>query len=92
MTKASDLPVNAVGLVPIRFLGIPLDPSDPSRGRAGEAGLGLRVGQIMGVLPDVAARMINLDTAELIDKKAIEAKAAAKAKASAAASPKPATA
>lgn len=51
------------GLVPIEFLGVPIDGGD---GRAGEAGLGLRVGEVRGVAPEIAARMIDLGTARAV--------------------------
>lgn len=74
----------ATGLVPVKFLGVPLPGTDDGTGkpqRAGEAGLGLRVGEIRGVGPDVAVNMIELGTAELVK---VDAKKAAAAKAPAA--------
>ncbi len=59
---------NETGLVPIKFKGVKINPGSPDgpENRAGEAGLGLRVGEIRGVSPEVAHRMIALDTAELV--------------------------
>ena len=67
------------GLVPIKFLGRLIDPADPERGRAGEAGLGLRVDQIMGVAPQIAENMIAKGTAELVIAPAKPSAKAAKA-------------
>lgn len=64
------------GLVPIKFLGVALPGTDDGTGkpqRAGEAGLGLRIGEIRGVGPDVAANMVEIGTAELVK---VEAKKA----------------
>lgn len=58
--------VTATGLVPVKFLGVPKDANDPDGDRVGEAGLGLRVGEIRGVEPITAARMIDMGTAELV--------------------------
>jgi hypothetical protein len=72
--ETTDIHVNENGLSPIKFLGVPTDPENPDTNRAGEAGLGLRVGEIRGVAPEVARRMIKLGTAEAV----FPAKAAAK--------------
>lgn len=61
-----DIHVNENGLSPIKFLGVPTDSEYPDKNRAGEAGLGLRVGEIRGVAPEVARRMIKLGTAEAV--------------------------
>ncbi len=65
-TKPESLKAHPVtGLVPIKFLGVAIDTKDG--GRAGEAGLGLRVGEIRGVAPEIAARMIDMGTAEAVE-------------------------
>lgn len=51
-TNASDLPVNGYGLTPVEML-------------VSEAGLGLQVGEIRGVAPEIAAKMIDLGSAKL---------------------------
>jgi hypothetical protein len=64
--ETTDIHVNDNGLSPIKFLGVPTDLDNPNKDRAGEAGLGLRVGEIRGVQPDVARRMIARGTAEAV--------------------------
>lgn len=66
-TNPASLKTAATGLVPIKFIGLPIDPAEPDGPRAGEAGLGLRVGEVRGVSPAVAARMIDAGTAVAVD-------------------------
>lgn len=53
------------GLYPVRILGLPIEGDKDKR--AGEAGLGLRVGEVRGVSLDVARTMIAKGTAEYVD-------------------------
>jgi len=65
-TKPESLKAHPVtGLVPIRFLGRKVDGKNGPE-YVGEAGYGLRVGEIQGVSPEVAARMIDAGTAEAV--------------------------
>ncbi len=71
--KVEDLHVNPkTGLVACRFLGAKEGPKGDEV-RVGEAGLGLRAGEVRGFEPERAAYLINHGWAELIPVKEVVA-------------------
>lgn len=80
-TKETDLFVNPkTGLVAVKFLGV---PSEDKRERLGDAGAGLMVGEVRGLIPENAVKWIDAGIGEAVDIKLVKAAIAAEDKAAA---------